>query len=143
MELDEKVGFGLLIGGKPYIGANGLAADIAHTTVQRGGKKCACGNCGCFEAYVSLDEYLNKSKDHAQYVSYLACGITNVMNLFQPNVIVVGGRVAEFGGDELLKEFSEFVHKEQYARNSVNKTLIALPTAGPDAAVIGAALAGI
>ena len=143
VELDEKVGFGLLIGGKPYIGANGLAADIAHTTVQRGGKKCACGNCGCFEAYVSLDEYLNKSKDHAQYVSYLACGITNVMNLFQPNVIVVGGRVAELGGDELLKEFSELVHKEQYARNSVNKTLIALPTAGPDAAVIGAALAEI
>jgi len=65
------------------------------------------------------------------------------MNLFQPNVIVVGGRVAELGGDELLKEFSELVHKEQYARNSVNKTLIALPTAGPDAAVIGAALAGI
>ena len=93
--------------------------------------------------YVSLDEYLNKSKDHAQYVSYLACGITNVMNLFQPNVIVVGGRVAELGGDELLKEFSELVHKEQYARKSVNKTLIALPTAGPDAAVIGAALAGI
>lgn len=136
--LDETIGFGLLIDGKPYTGANGLAADIAHTTVQRGGKKCTCGNNGCFEAYASLSAFESEPRD--EYVSYLACGITNVMNLFQPNVIVVGGKVMEIGGDELLREFGETVHAEQYARNSVNKTLLALPSAGPNAAVIGAAL---
>lgn len=141
VSLDETIGFGLLIDGKPYVGANGLAADIAHTTVQRGGKKCACGNDGCFEAYASLSAFEEGNRD--EYVSYLACGITNVMNLFQPNVIVIGGKVAEIGGEALLEEFGAIVHKEQYARNSENKTLLALPTVGSNGAVIGAALAGI
>lgn len=141
VSLDETIGFGLLIDGKPYVGGNGLAADIAHTTVQRGGKKCACGNSGCFEAYASLAAYEEGNRD--EYVSYLACGITNVMNLFQPNVIVIGGKVAEIGGEALLEEFGAIVHKEQYARNSENKTLLSLPSVGPNGAVIGAALAGI
>ncbi len=140
IDLNETVGFGLLIGGKPYVGGNGLASDIAHTTIVHNGKKCACGNLGCFEAHCNLEAF--RTTDRDEYVSLLACGITNVMNLFQPNVIVVGGEVANSGSDELFEAFSKIVHTENYARNSENKTLLALPTIGENAALLGAALLG-
>ena len=137
--LNEKVGFGLLIDGVPFVGGNGLASDIAHTTVYRGGKECTCGNKGCFEAYCGLAAYEEGNYD--EYASFLASGITNVMNLFQPNVIVVGGKVPELVGEKILDDIGTIVKSENYARNSVNKTLVALPTVGANAAVIGAALA--
>lgn len=135
--LDEKIGFGFLIDSVPFT-AGGLAVDIAHTAIQHSGKKCSCGNTGCFEAYCSLDEY--DGTEHNEYVKYLSCGITNVMNLFQPNVLVVGGKVMDIGGEELLKECAEIVYKENYARNSEHKTKLVLPSVTVNAAVIGAAI---
>ena len=137
--LNEKIGFGLLIDGVPFGGGNGLASEIAHTTVFRGGRECTCGNKGCFEAYCGLRAFENN--DYDEYSSFLASGITNVMNLFQPNVIIVGGKVAETVGEKILDDISTIVKSENYARNSVNKTLVALPTIVSNAAVIGAALA--
>ena len=141
VELNEKIGFGLTIGGKPYVGSGGQTSDIAHTTIVHAGKKCRCGNAGCFEAYCNLSAFA--TTERGEYESLLACAITNVMNLFQPNVIVVGGEVAERGGDELLEAFGAIVHTENYARNSDHKTLLALPTLGANAALIGAALLGV
>jgi glucokinase len=138
IDLGEKIGFGLTIGGKPYVGSGGQTSDVAHTTIIHGGKQCRCGNRGCFEAYCNLEAFENTER--AEYESLLACAVTNVMNLFQPNVIVLGGEVAERGGDELLEAFGAIVHTENYARNSEHRTLLALPSIGANAAVIGAAL---
>ena len=141
VDLGEKIGFGLTIGGKPYVGSGGQTSDIAHTTIVHDGKQCRCGNKGCFEAYCNLEAFENT--DRKEYESLLACGITNVMNLFQPNVIVLGGEVTELGGDALLEAFGAIVHTENYARNSDHKTLLALPTIGQNAALLGAALLGV
>ena len=141
IDLNDEIGFGLTIGGKPYVGASGQTSDVAHTTIVHAGKKCRCGNEGCFEAYCNLAAF--ETTERKEYESLLACAVTNVMNLFQPNVIVVGGEVAERGGDELLEAFGAIVHSENYARNSERKTLLALPTIGQNAALIGAALLGI
>lgn len=141
IDLNEKIGFGLTIGGKPYVGSGGQTSDIAHTTIVHAGKLCRCGNHGCFEAYCNLEAFENT--DRKEFESLLACGVTNVMNLFQPNVIVLGGEVADRGGDELLEAFGAIVHTENYARNSEHKTLLALPTIGQNAALLGAALLGI
>ena len=141
IDLGEKIRFGLTIGGKPYVGSGGQTSDIAHTTIVHGGKLCQCGNRGCFEAYCNLEAF--ESTDRREYESLLACGVTNVMNLFQPNVIVLGGEVAERGGDELLEAFGAIVHSENYARNSERRTLLALPTIGQNAALLGAALLGV
>ncbi len=140
IDLNETIGFGLLIDGKPYVGGNGLASNVAHTTIMHGGKKCSCGNLGCFEAHCNLEAFQNTDRD--EYVSLLACGITNVMNLFQPNVIVVGGEVAKAGNEEMFAAFSKIVSTENYARNSEHKTLLAFPTVGENAAILGAALLG-
>lgn len=46
-------GMSLLIDGKPYLGANGSAAEFGHSKYEPNGALCACGRRGCIEAYVS------------------------------------------------------------------------------------------
>ncbi len=51
--LGTGVGGGIVIDGRLYRGAQGLAAEIGHQVVMAGGPKCACGNKGCLEALIS------------------------------------------------------------------------------------------
>jgi glucokinase len=45
------IGIGLIVDGKPYAGATNAAGEIGHTTFRPGGRRCACGGLGHFEAY--------------------------------------------------------------------------------------------
>jgi glucokinase len=47
------VGGGIVIGGELVVGANGFAGELGHIIVERGGRRCPCGNRGCVEAYAS------------------------------------------------------------------------------------------
>ncbi|MDN3525933.1 ROK family transcriptional regulator [Halomonas sabkhae] len=47
------IGMSVLIDGKPFLGANGSAAEFGHSKYQPGGALCACGKRGCIEAYIS------------------------------------------------------------------------------------------
>lgn len=47
------IGMSVLIDGKPFLGANGSAAEFGHSKYEPGGALCACGRRGCIEAYVS------------------------------------------------------------------------------------------
>lgn len=47
------VGGGIVIGGELVVGANGFAGELGHVIVERGGRRCPCGNRGCVEAYAS------------------------------------------------------------------------------------------
>lgn len=51
--LGTGVGSGVIIGGRPFWGASGYAAELGHVIVEPGGALCACGNRGCLEAYCS------------------------------------------------------------------------------------------
>ena len=75
-----------------------------------------------------------------KYVSYLACGISNIINIFQPEVLCIGGGVSK-EGDNLLKRLVPKVEKECYNRD-VEKTRICIATLGNDAGLIGAAMLG-
>ncbi|MCL2638247.1 MAG: ROK family protein [Oscillospiraceae bacterium] len=73
------------------------------------------------------------------YIKYLACGITNVINTFQPDCLCIGGGVCN-EGDELLLPLRALVAKEVYTRNSAKNTEILICKLGNDAGIIGAAL---
>ena len=75
------------------------------------------------------------------YIKYLACGITNVINIFQPDVLCIGGGVCN-EGDALLLPVKEIVGKEVYTRNSPRNTEILIAKLGNDAGIIGAAFLG-
>ncbi len=72
------------------------------------------------------------------YISYLADGITNMINIFQPEIIIIGGGVCN-EKEYLTKPLYELVSRDQYTRRNKIKAPIATATVGNDAGIIGAA----
>lgn len=75
------------------------------------------------------------------YIKYLAAGITNTINTFQPDILCIGGGVCN-EGDALLLPVKELVAKEVYTRNSKQNAQIVIAKLGNDAGIIGAAFLG-
>lgn len=76
-----------------------------------------------------------------KYIKYLAAGITNTINIFQPDVLCIGGGVCN-EGDALLLPVKAIVKEEVYTRNSEKNTEIVIAKLGNDAGIIGAAFLG-
>lgn len=74
-----------------------------------------------------------------RYVKYLAVGITNVINIFQPDILCIGGGVCN-EGDTLLVPLKKAVAEQVYSKNSEKNTEIVICSLGNDAGVIGAAM---
>lgn len=109
------IGVGIIIDNALYSGANGNAGEFGHTIVVADGLPCPCGNKGCLEQYASersiLKEYSRMSGNDAitidgfiakyneddknaalaieQFVKYISVGINNLLNTFNPDVIVI------------------------------------------------------
>ena len=77
----------------------------------------------------------------AKYQDYLAVGLANMVNVFQPEILCIGGGVCG-QGDTLLLPVNEQVMKEQYARTSKNKTKLVIAALGNNAGIVGAAALG-
>ncbi len=77
-----------------------------------------------------------------EYIKYLACGITNIINTFQPDLLAMGGGISH-EGDYLMKPLKEIVAREVYSRNSAKNTEIVAASLGNAAGIIGAALLGM
>jgi glucokinase len=76
------------------------------------------------------------------YIDYLGCGISNIINIFQPEVLSIGGGVCN-ERDYLLKPLMKIVEGEQYTSTNDNKTKILIAELGNDAGIIGAACLGL
>lgn len=74
-----------------------------------------------------------------QYIEYVACGIASIINIFQPNILVIGGGISK-EGDYLLNPIKEYVKSHTYC-DSIPQTEIKIATLMNDAGIIGAALA--
>ena len=74
-----------------------------------------------------------------QYIQHLACGLTSIVNIFQPEILCIGGGICN-EGETLLAPVREIFDREDYARNSRRRTKILRATLGNDAGIIGAAL---
>lgn len=77
-----------------------------------------------------------------KYIKYLAAGIANTINIFQPEVLCIGGGVCN-EGDALLIPLKALISKEIYTRNSDENTKIVIASLGNDAGIIGAAFLGL
>ncbi len=76
------------------------------------------------------------------YLSYLACGLVNMINIFQPEVLSIGGGISG-EGKPLIDMMSEIIEKEQYGADFVEHTKVCIAELGNDAGIIGAAFLGI
>ena len=111
-------------------------SKLHDITAERNGKVSART---AFDAMRMGDKAAKEVVDF--YIKALAAGITNTINIFQPDVLCVGGGVCN-EGDPLLLPMKELVKKEVYTRNSPKNTEIVIAKLGNDAGLIGAAFLG-
>jgi len=96
------IGGGIIIGGTVLGGVSGFAGELGHTLVNSRGVLCHCGATGCLETEVRRETLLEALElDTAQAMRviesqrrYLARALANTVNLFNPNLIVLGGFLA-------------------------------------------------
>ncbi|CQR58303.1 ROK family transcriptional regulator [Paenibacillus riograndensis] len=136
------IGSGIIIGGELYKGARGYAGETGHMTIEAEGKPCSCGSRGCWELYASERTYDNpglalparSTTELVRYAhegqedtlrhfttigEYLGIGVTNLINSFNPELIVIGGALSEaepWLGEPLRRVVAERTlpyHKQQ------------------------------
>jgi glucokinase len=162
LTLGTGVGGGLIIDKNIYRSPYFLGGEVGHIPLSLKGPVCACGGRGCLERYVgnrallaqakglfkkslSLEEVsrLVSRKDPRALSFWRKAGsriglaLSGIVNVFNPQVIVIGGGVAQ-AGDVLLKAITETVreHAMEQFKDKVNVKKAAL---GNDAGVLGAA----
>ncbi len=75
----------------------------------------------------------------SDYIAYLSAGITNIINLLQPEAIVIGGGICK-EGEYLLSRVRAHVERDAYSAEGVPATRILTAKLGNDAGIIGAAM---
>lgn len=75
------------------------------------------------------------------YIRYVATGLVNVINIFQPEVLCIGGGICK-EGDTLLVPLQKQIERERYSKYSSHQTRLCVATLGNDAGIIGAAFLG-
>lgn len=72
------------------------------------------------------------------YISYLSCGLVNAINIFQPDVLCLGGGISN-EGEKLLAPLRTIIERERYTKHNNKQTILCKCTLGNDAGIIGAA----
>ncbi len=75
---------------------------------------------------------------YEKYISYLATGITNMLNIFQPEVLYLGGGVSN-EGQSLIDDLKPLVYSEVYGGSKIELPELKIAQLGNDAGIIGAA----
>lgn len=73
-----------------------------------------------------------------KYTEYLAEGIVNIVNIFQPEIICIGGGLSK-EGDTLLKPINRYIEQYAFSRFADRNTVVRIAELGNDAGLIGAA----
>lgn len=141
--------------------------EFGHMIIQKDGRVCKCGSKGCFETYCSmkvlkreiietlkLDEnqtgasIVKEIREHIndlrvqplieEYVQYLAIGISNLINIFEPEIVSLGGSFV-FIGDLIIPKLKKEIQDKKLLFNPRKEIEIVLASLGNDAGIIGAA----
>ncbi|RFO96260.1 ROK family transcriptional regulator [Rhodoferax lacus] len=88
---DVGVGAGIVLNDRLFTGFLGAAGEIGHSILQVDGPLCSCGRRGCAEAFIGA-RALAKKQGLQQAGQYLGVLLQNLDAMFNPRVIVVGGR---------------------------------------------------
>lgn len=72
------------------------------------------------------------------YIEYLGCGLTNIINTFQPELLLIGGGICK-EGETLTKPLSEIIKRDDYCKDPGRSTRLDICKLGNDAGIIGAA----
>lgn len=124
LTLGTGIGGGIIIDGELYRGHFYAGAELGHMSIDYRGRHCRCGGIGCWELYASatamIRDYNKRNREHPvtdtrdifrryhdgeavaatvidRTVMYLGAGLANIINVFNPEMIIIGGGVSEAG----------------------------------------------
>lgn len=142
--------------------------EFGHMIIKQNGKSCKCGKRGCFEQYCSMrafkqriieeleldnkidgEKLLNvveeKKEDPVianiidEYLTDLSIGISNLINIFEPQAVGIGGSFVYFA-DLMLPKLKEKILSGNLLFNKRDDIVLKAATLGNDAGMIGASL---
>lgn len=113
--VDEGIGSGAYVNGTIHYGHDGRFGEVGHMTLVHGGRRCPCGNFGCWDLYgsaLALREAVGRARGRTipdeeetlalaetlpswcapafdDFVSYLTSGVASLVNAFAPSVLIV------------------------------------------------------
>lgn len=157
-------GGGLFLNGQVYHGANGIAGEWGHVSIDPNGVQCWCGNYGCIETFISgsgienhyhlksnksltVPEILKlvQNKDTIaievfdQFLDNFGRAVGGLISVLDPDLIVIGGGLSHI--DELYTEGVNRINK--YAFHPNLRTKVVKNQLGDSAGVFGAAYIGV
>lgn len=128
------VGGGVVLGGQLLRGVHGFAGELGHVVVDPSGPPCACGSNGCLETFVGSDAQADATP--GDVARALAVALRSVVHLVDPEVVVLGGALAE--PPEVAELVAELL-AAQTLGGRWRQVEVRRSTLGPDAAAVGAA----
>lgn len=119
--LGTGVGGGIAFDGRVHDGCNAIAGEWGHTPLpwphddERPGPQCYCGRSGCLETWLCGDAFARETH-RERYFDRLARGLAVVVDVLDPDVVVLGGGVSNAGGivDELCERLPHYVFSDTF-----------------------------
>lgn len=163
LTLGTGVGGGIVLGGRIFGGARGIAGELGHFTLYQDGAPCPCGKRGCYENYAATTALVRAARASSgendidgrvifaraaagdarmlavldRWIDDIAAGITGLVHIFNPELVLIGGGVS--AQERLLMEpLRERVLAGVMPRFAEG-LVIRRATLGNDAGLIGAA----
>ncbi len=160
VEGEVGVGCGVIVGGRPLIGAGGYAGELGHMTIRPEGRRCRCGARGCWETEIGTEAMARalglpddtgdeevvaqlraggpqRARQLHEVAHYLGIGLANIVNLLNPRLVILGG---------LLRDLYPLVADQvgealagAALRAPMEQVTLAVPLLGGDAVLVGAA----
>ncbi len=159
--VDQGVGCGIVNNNAIYEGYSSVAGEFGHTIIDYGGKDCYCGNRGCVEMYVSAGAITNEvvkalriseqdfsfknvieleAEPEVQKVltdsgKILAAGVANLINIFNPQAVVLGG-IVPIESRYFASAVKQAIDANVFSNNAMN-TPVYISEIDPDRICIG------
>ena len=157
---EEGVGCGLILGGRPMLGAGGYAGELGHMTIRQDGRRCRCGARGCWETEIGaeavsralgrdeivttevLDDVLRRADPDdlaglRVVGEALGVGLANVVNLLNPTLVILGAMLAKLY--PAVEVPVRDALRRAVLRAPGEQVRLAVPELGADAVLLGAA----
>ncbi len=150
------IGGGVIVDGHVMRGRKGMAGHIGHMAIIPNGLPCNCGSIGCWEAYAAGPAFTARAQAKAAVdvfraakegdaeaqkhvdveAHYLGLGITSLLHLYSPDVVIMGGGLSN-AFDQLYPGISNYV--TQHAMPAFRDVPIVKAALAGNSGLVGAA----
>ena len=157
VSLGTGIGVGVVLEGRIWHGAHGVAGDVGHMPIAGASTVCDCGRRNCWESVASarvlnarltsvnatwpaaLDESADASHIVDEWIDSLVAGMLPLMGLIDPEVVVIGGALTD-GADELLNKLEPRLKSGLLSSDYVSMPRLALAQLRGHSGAIGAGI---